>query len=272
MYRGSRANSPFFFLSLFSALIFAFLVHAGGLLVGPPDGPQRYQPHFYPFDGGENIKYQASWFGIPVASAEIRADPKFIDGKKFYHVQIQTRTLKYLDPIWKMRDSIESVFEAETLQTRRFVFRQRENRKRIETTASFDPRGQKWMVHREQGAKVNDYEFVSHFTLDPVSAVYLARSLDFKIGDTLRLDVFGGKSRYLIVLDIIGQERITLKTVDFDAYKIVPRVFNLTPSGYAERVRQATVWISVDEKRRPLKIVSEVFIGSVNIELVEAKG
>jgi hypothetical protein len=127
------------------------------------------------------------------------------------------------------------------------------------------------VVHREQGAKVNDYEFVSQHTLDPVLAVYLARSLDFKIGDTLRLDVFGGKSRYLVVLDIVGQERITLKAGDFDAYKITPRVFNLTPSGHAERIREATVWISADEKRRPLKIVSQVFIGSVNIEMAEEK-
>ncbi|MGH7775058.1 MAG: DUF3108 domain-containing protein, partial [Candidatus Binatia bacterium] len=106
---------------------------------------------------------------------------------------------------------------------------------------------------------------------DPITAVYLARSLDFKVGDVLQLDVFGGKSRYLVVLEIASKERVALKTGEFDAYKIIPRVTNITRSGYAGRVREATVWISADEKRKPLKLVSQVFIGSVNIEVAEEK-
>ncbi len=88
-----------------------------------------------------------------------------------------------------MRDVIESIFEAKTLYPRSFIFRQRENRKKIDTTAYFDPASKKWVVHRQQGYNIKDYEFISQHTLDPISAVYLARSLDFKVGDTLRMEV-----------------------------------------------------------------------------------
>lgn len=228
---------------------------------------QNHEPRPYSSEAGEIAVYEASWNGIPVASARIQARPLWTNGKKFYQVQIQARTWKYLDLIWKMRDSVESVFEAQTLHPRRFVFRQRENRKRIDTTAVFDPAGKKWSVNRKQGDKVKEYEFSSQHTLDPISAVYWVRSQKFNIGDTLRMEVFGGKSRYQVVLEVVGKERITLKDGDFDAYKIVPQVWNLSKSGYAARVRQATVWISADEKRRPLKVVSQVFIGSVSIEM-----
>lgn len=66
-------------------------------------------------------------------------------------------------------------------------------------------------------------------------------------------------------------ELVTTRTGLFEAYRIVPRVMNLTSSGYAGRVRQATVWISADEKRRLLRMVSQVFIGYVSIDLVEGK-
>ena len=255
----------------FIALLLLSDWQPGRLLAADPIDLPRYQPYFYPFDGGEHAEYRASWNGIPIASAKIDTAALFIDGKKFYQVKVQTRTWRYLELIWKMRDTIESIFEARTFYPYRFIFRQRENRRKINTTAHFDPASKKWAVHREQGNNVRDYEFISQHTMDPVSAIYLARSLDFKVGDTLRMDVFGGNSRYLVTMDVVGREPITVKTGVYEAYKIIPRVINLTSSGYAGRVRQATVWISADEKRMPLKVVSQVFIGYVSIELVERR-
>lgn len=226
---------------------------------------------FYPPDRAESAVYQASWNGIPVASASIDAASVQIDGKEFYRVQVQARSWKYLDPIWRMRDTIEAIFDYKMLHPRRFVFRQRENSKIIDTTANFDPGSNKWLVHRQQGLKVKEYQFVSSDTWDPISATYLARRLDFVVGDTLVLEVFGGKSRYQVSLDIVGRERISLKSGDFDAYRIVPRIRNLDRAGYAGRVRDATVWVSADPWRRPLRMVSRVFIGNVNIEMVEQR-
>ncbi len=247
------------------------LPYAGGLISANQREASKYAPHFDPIGGGESATYEARWSGIPVATATINASPIVMDGKKLYEVKIQAQTWKYLELIWKMRDSIESIFEAGTLQPRRFIFRQRENRKKIDTTASFDHESKKWKVHRQEGTKLRQYEFVSTNTFDPISAVYLMRSLDFKVGETIQLEVFGGKSRYLVVLEIASKERVALKNGEFDAYKIIPRITNVTRSGYAGRVREATVWISADEKRKPLKIVSQVFIGSVNIEVAEKK-
>lgn len=256
------------------ALAFYFLPGDG--LATTPAGvqpsPRRPQISSYLPIQAERTVYQASWNGIPVASAVIEAAPVMVEGKQFYRVRVRATSWKYLDLIWKMRDTIESIFDHKTLHPRQFVFRQRENNKTIDTTANFDPGSNKWVVRRQQGRKVKEYEFVSRDTLDPILATYLARSLDFVVGNTVVLEVFGGKSRYQVSLDIVGKERISLKSGDFDAYRIVPRIRNLNETGYAGRVREATVWISDDPSRRPLRMVSQVFIGSVNIELVERRG
>ena len=258
-------------ISLLAVLFLANFIYAENLVGESQVGPARQTGHFYPFEVGESALYEASWSGIPVASAEIHASSMLVHGKRFYEVKVQARTWRYLELIWKMRDSIESVFEAQTFQPHRFVFRQRENRKKVDTTALFDPGAKKWVVHRRQGDKIKEYEFVSSRTFDPISATYLARSLDWKVGDTLQIEVFGGGSRYLVTLDVVGKEPITVKAGVFDAYKIIPRVANLARSGYAARVREATAWISADERRRPLKMISQVFIGSVSIEMVGEK-
>jgi hypothetical protein len=216
----------------------------------------------------EAASYRASWNGIPVADAEIEAAPVWIDGKRFYSVRVEARSWKYLDVLWRMRDTIESIFDPESLEPRRFVFRQRENRKAIDTKAEFDPDARRWFVRRQQGSKVREYDFVSSRTLDPISAAYLARTLELGPGERTELEVFGGRSRYRVVLQVEKKETVAAMGSLFEAYRVTPQIMNLSRSGYAGRLRQATLWVSADERRRPLRLVSEIFIGRVAIEMV----
>jgi len=252
---------------LFAALFSAIVIAADS----PPQF-KNYTPKYRPFDKGEHAVYQASWLGVPVASATIDMRPVVTDGKKTYHATVKAESWRYLDMIFKMRDVIESTFDAETLHPLRFSFIQRENKKANDTIATVDPATHKWTVQRKEGKKRRDFDFESPYALDTVSAVYLARSLEFKAGDSFQLEVFGGKSRYLVTLDVVGKERVTVKGKQYEAFKIVPKVADLTKTGYAKRVRQATAWITADEQRLPVKMSAQVFVGSVNIELVEEAG
>lgn len=244
------------------------LTYANQPLEREPDSVPRYLPRHYPYADGEKALYEASWNGIPVASALIQTTPISIDGKGFYQVRVEAKTSKVLDLIWRMRDTIQSTFEAKSLAPSRFVFNQRENRRITETEARYDGTNKKWLVQRQRGRKIRKFEFDSPNTLDPITAAYLARSLDFNIGDQLFFNIFGGKSRYLLELEIEGREAIEIGSKKVDAFKITPRITNITKDGYAGRVREATVWISADEKRTPLMVASKVFIGTVYIEMV----
>jgi len=59
------------------------------------------------------------------------------------------------------------------------------------------------------------------------------------------------------------------KTIE--AYRIIPRVQNITKNGYASRFNEATVWISADQRRVPVKLSSKIAFGSVQLEMVEDK-
>jgi hypothetical protein len=239
-----------------------------------PEAVPVYQPKFLPFEGGEKAVYRASWNGmISVASAEIVTTQKLVDGKTAYQVRVDARTSKVLDLVWKMRDTVSSTFDGKALRPSHFRFHQRENSRVINTEARYNDATQRWAVNRQQvGKRAKFYEFDSHNTLDPLTAVYFARSLDFKPGDRLYFKIFGGRYRYLLELHIERKEPLTLesgKTVE--AFRIIPRLQNITKRGYAQRLNEAVIWLSADERRIPVKLASKIVFGSVYLELIEDK-
>lgn len=254
--------------------LLASTVSLAGQAAVPAPAVPVYQPKYYPFEGGEKEVYQATWNGmISVATAEVHAAPAVVDGKRVYQVRVEAKTSKALDLIWRMRDTISSTFDHKALAPSRFTFKQRENARVIDTDARFDPVAKEWAVNRQQaGRKPRVYRFESNNTLDPITAVYLARSIDFKVGDKLYFKVFGGRHQYLLELAVEGKEHIALKSGKrVEAYRIVPRVQNLTKEGYASRFNEAAIWISTDERRVPVKLSSKIAFGTVQLELVEDK-
>lgn len=246
---------------------------AGQAIIETPSVP-AYQPKFFPFEDGEKEVYQASWNGmISVATAEVQTTPAVIDGKRVYQVRVEAKTSKALDLIWRMRDTISSTFDAKALAPSRFTFNQRENSRVIDTEARFDPASKQWSVNRQQvGKKPRVYRFESDNTLDPITAAYLARSIDYKVGDKLYFKVFGGRYQYLLELLVDRKEQVTLKSGKrVEAYRLVPKVQNLTKGGYSDRFNEASIWISADERRVPVKLSSKITFGTVQLDLVEDK-
>ena len=237
-----------------------------------PHAVPAYQPKYFPFADGEKKVYRATWNGmISVATAEIHTVPAIIDGKKVYQVRVKAQTSRALDLIWRMRDTISSTFDAKALLPSRFTFNQRENSRIIDTDARFDRASKRWEVNRQQaGKQPRVYHFDSNNTLDPITAVYLARSTEFKVGDRLYFKVFGGRYQYLLELFVEKKEPVALESGKIvDAFRIIPRIQNITKKGYASRLNQATIWISADERRLPIKLSSKIAFGIVQLELVD---
>ena len=245
--------------------LFSFAGARTLLLPAALEAPRQTVP--YSFDGAETFSYKAHWNGIPVATAEIQGVPLTVDGKALYRVEVQAKTTSILDFIWRMRDTFASTFNAKTLQPHQFVFSQRENNRNTDTTALFDQESSKWSVHRQRGKKVDKFDFISNNTFDPITAVYMLRKLEFKVGDRVEFEVFGGKSRYWLTLDVVGRESINLDSGPIEAYKIIPQIKNINKEGYAERMRGAVVWVSADARKIPLRAVTSVFVGSVQLEM-----
>jgi hypothetical protein len=263
--------SLFGFAALF--LLGSVSVADRGLLKSPESVP-AYEPKFYPYAEGEKAVYKATWNGlVSVATAVIYTTRTVVDGKDVYHVRVEAQTSRVLDLIWRMRDTISSTFVAGGLSPLRFTFNQRENSRIIDTEARYNSSTNRWVVSRRQaGKKTKKYEFDSQHTVDPITAVYLARSVEYKVGDRLYFNVFGGRHRYLLELYVARKEPVEMESGRvIEAFRIVPRVRNVTKKGYAQRFNEAAVWISADERRLPVKMSSKIVFGSIYLELIQDK-
>jgi hypothetical protein len=268
-----RSQSIIRVLSAILFAVFASGAHAGEAMIKPEAVP-AYQPKHIPFEGGEKEVYRATWNGmISVATAEVHTVPTVVEGKKVYQVRVDAKTSPTMDLFWKMRDTISSTFDAKALAPSKFTFNQRENSRVIDTEARFDHGAKRWSVNRQQaGKRAKVYQFDSHNTLDPITAVYLARSTDFKVGDKLYFKVFGGRYQYLLELFVEKKEPVALPSGRMvEAYRIIPRVQNITKRGYASRLNEAAIWISADERRLPVKLSSKIIFGTVYLELMEQR-
>jgi len=254
------------------ALLLGSPSEAGEAMANPESVPV-YLPKFFPFEGGEKAVYRASWNGLfSVASAEIDTTPALLEGKKVMQVRVEAKTSRVLDLIWKMRDTITSTFDAKALSPSQFKFSQRENTRIIDTEASYNHSSRRWAVNRRQvGKRPKVYEFDAQNILDPITAVYLARSVDFKVGDRLYFNLFGGRYRYLLELHVEKKEPIELESGRVEAFKIIPRIQNITKRGYADRLNEAAIWISADERRLPVRLSSKILFGTVYLELIQDK-
>jgi len=109
---------------------------------------------------------------------------------------------------------------------------------------------------------------------DPFSAYLLMRSQPLRVGDRYRLLVYPGLHLYLAELNVIGAETIKVEQVPRVAIKLslglqqVTDQMSLVPYG---KFKRATVWLSDDQERIPLKAEADIFVGAVWAELHRAE-
>ncbi len=224
--------------------------------------PENFSPRFGTYT------YNVSWQGIPAGILELCLTQSGND----YRIEANARTNKFIDFFYRLRFSTEALVSTDTLHPKISVYDSHQNKRREKTEIEFLPGGEIHSTHKDHRGTVKELRFKpNNLTLDPFSAVFLALSLPWEIGDTRVFDTFTGKSRYLVELTAIEKTTITVKGTDQEAIVISPRVKNLTridPSEGEDKLRGARIYVSTDPAREILKISGDVFIGTVDTDMI----
>jgi hypothetical protein len=212
-------------------------------------------------------EYSVSWEGITAASCALTISQR--DEK--YIIDAAARTYTGVDLLYKLRYDAVGVISAKDFTSISLSIDHRENSNQKTIEMNFEPDQGKVSAVRGKGVINPERKYLSfepsNMTLDPVAAAFLARSLDWNVGETKHFDVFNGKSRYFISLTASERTTIEYKGENRKVIVITPQVRNLTTTAPKSKLRRASIYVSDDEEREVLKIVSSVFIGSVTVEL-----
>jgi len=240
----------------------------------PPEVKARvpaYRPGPIPFHDGEQLIYQASWVGIPAAQARIEFHKSPKDPSRWIG-ETWVETNAFVDVFYKMRDYVRESVADDTLHTSGVYIVQHEKSRLNYYDVTIDRRAQMVTMTKKNHKGSHSKEYVASDPWGPVSGAMMALTQNFEPGKTYAFDVFSGSQRYVFAFAVEKRERIHLALGDFDAWRIVPDVWYVSDGELRSEVRGTVLWISADERRLPLRIEAQAFIGSVRADLIRIDG
>ncbi len=238
-----------------------------------PDGiePPAYQHGQFPFHAGEKLVYQASWIGIPAATARVELHKNQKD-PSMLKAEIWVETNQAVDLLYRMRDYLSEQMREDSLAPQKMYIRQSENKRLNDFNVTFDHQtGLVTLVKSNRRGKLVR-RFLSTNPWGPLSAAMMAMSLPLSPGDHYSIDVFTGTTRYVFDFRVAPREKITTALGTFDAFRLVPGVLYQSDGKLSQSATGTTIWVSADARHLPLRAEAQAFIGKIRADLVEVDG
>ena len=210
--------------------------------------------------------YHFGWSGFTAGTGEIHFS-KTTD--KRFQLEAAGRTVGLARALWRLDAIYRGLVNPESL--RPIESKQIENyrKKKLVTDLSFTDSGVTRMRTENEGPKSSkDFDFPNLFDLH--SGLLYLRSQPLNDRSTYRIVVYPATSAYLTTIKVLGHERVSVRAGTYNAIKIdldlkrLGKKLELEPH---RKFRRATIWISDDENRIPLRIEAQIFVGTVFAEL-----
>jgi len=252
------------------------LILAAGLLIGVcpiVSGAPAWEstltkdpPGNFPELRPAHTTYHFGWSGFTAGTGDIRFS-KTPD--KRFQLEASGRTVGLVRALWKMDANYRGLVNPETL--RPIESKQIENyrKKKLVTDLSFTDSGVTRARTENDGAKsTKGFNFPGLFDLH--SALLYLRSQPLTEHSVYRIVVYPATSAYLTTVRVLGRERVAVRAGTYNAIKVDLELKRLGKKLELEphrKFRRATIWISDDANRIPLRIEAQIFVGTVFAEL-----
>src|SRR4029077_2983711 len=216
-----------------------------------------------------HASYRFGWSGFTAATGEVRFAKPSEDRFQFDGTG---RTIGLVKALWKFDVNHRAVASAETLHPIETQQTEDYRSKKILTNLIFTNSGvTRARTEGEGGAagkKTRQFSFPNLFDLHS-AALYL-RSQSLRDRSVYRVVVYPATSAYLATVTVIGREKISVRAGTYNAIKLDLRLHKVGKNLELEphkKFRRASVWVSDDSIRIPLRAEAQIFIGTVFAEL-----
>ncbi|MFA9462132.1 DUF3108 domain-containing protein [Thiohalorhabdus methylotrophus] len=210
----------------------------------------------------ERLHFKVAWTVVPAGRAVIQARQPEPDRARF---KIKACTNQALDVFHKVRDKIlaRTRLTGDGLRAHSYRIIRREGDDREKKALRFGDGG---LVHtKDLRTGKTDYFPVESATVDVLTALYATRRRALEDGQKIRIPVFDDEQSYDLVVDVVGRERLdTVFGEDTPTVKVRPR---LKTDGVFSRKGKLWVWFTDDRRHIPVRMESEIAIGSVTARL-----
>jgi hypothetical protein len=254
-----------------------FFLLAGGLLAFMPGQNKSEIATAQPirklnqtaFKKGEFLRYDVSYgyFSAATATLEIAGVSKKINGRKTFHIIGKGRSAGALNWFFKVEDRYETYIDEEAILPWKFIRHVREGGYELDRDIRFNQYMNTAKVTQNGDKNYN----VEPNTQDLLSAFYYARTLDMQdaeIGQEFIINTFFDREIYPFKFKFLGHEIVKTDLGSFNCLKFRPMV---EKGRVFKEEEDMTLWVSDDANKVPIRVKSDLLVGSIEMDLVEHK-
>ncbi|MCB9800510.1 MAG: DUF3108 domain-containing protein [Candidatus Omnitrophica bacterium] len=230
-----------------------------------PVFPISDQP-FEKFFVGEELVYTISYLGVKVGEAHAKVEGiAEIRGRQAYHIVVKVRSHPVIDLIYKVRDEHHSYVDTEKLYSLQYEKILKEGHYTADEIMTYDQDNHTAHYFSRQNKSEKEM-FIPEAVQDQLSCGYFFRTLNVKPETQVILPVNADEKNWQLEIDLKTIGEMKLRGIGvFQALEAEPKI---KFQGIFVKRGKIRGWISMDERRIPLKMKVKVpILGSVVAKL-----
>ena len=224
------------------------------------------------FQDGEWFRFRMRYGFLNASYATATVRETTFKDQAVYHVAATGKTTGFARWFFKVDDYFDSYFEKDIVRPIRFVRNISEGNYKRHVEIDFDHNTQSGIMNDLLRKTKTEIDFTPNLQ-DLVSTFYFLRNHfdleGIQVGETASLHMIYDKKPFAFRFRFLGYENVKTKfgvvpCVKFRPYVEEGRIF--------KKESGLSLWVSNDNNRIPIKVVAELSVGSLNVDLVGFKG
>ncbi len=249
--------------------IFKAIVITNVLLTFFLTGPGLTAENNIPFYPTEKLTFAVKWAFIHAGDAVLEIYPiESIKGIPSYHFVMTARSSDFVDLFYKVRDRIDSYTDIHMTHSLLYMKRQEGKSKR---DIVVDMNWEKGVAQYSNFGEKAEPISILPGAFDPLSIFYFFRTQDLDDNTIINTPVTDGKKCVMGNAKVIRRETIRVPTGSYDTYLVEPEMEHIGGVFKKSKNAKLFIWVTADNKCIPVRIESEVAVGSFVAELVSCE-
>lgn len=232
----------------------------------------------FPFQVGEEIHYSVyyhlAWVWVDAANVSFFVSDTTYRNQSSFLFSSKGQSKENYDWIFKVRDQFTSIISKENLSPLFYHRNTIEGSFKANNYYLFNSNKEQIysFINNSEKSKFKDTLLYNKEIFDVLSATYYLRTLNlelFKIGDTIPINTVMDNEIVKINILYLGKENVTHKNEKtYPCYKFKA---NAIEGSVFDSDSEIYVWVSQDENKIPIKVESNILVGSVIAYLKSVK-
>jgi uncharacterized protein DUF3108 len=234
----------------------------------PPAAPAREAT--VPFRVGETLTYDVSWSQFLTAgTATTRVVEKTpVPGSSAaYNIVADGRPVPLVARFYPVYYKMVSLLDSFSILSAQTSTYSEENGRKRESNTRFD-RGARRAFYEAPAEAIKENFDIPANVQDGLATLYAVRGHAFRSGERFSIPVADDGSLYSVEFETRGPERVRVPLGDVEAWNLILTILDDRRQPAA---RNSVVWISTDTRRLPVKLQSDLPVGSFVLALRTAQ-